>query len=212
MTSLLRTEAQALLQKLPPEKIAPADTESFTLVLFDLPPKSHRRIEKVLRRVCDLSEGEVDELLSRELPINLKHGLSYSDAAIDQFELLACDALAFIMPDRVVEDPEPSYLDDLYKSLASSADFELVEVAVTLLPAGPKALEYLDLFFGDVTVDASVPRKVMRRKALIMTIIADRIGGQVGIGELAERPATGSGSGSGPRYGVRPLHYRRRRR
>ena len=117
MTSLLRTEAQALLQKLPPEKYAPADTGSFTLVLFDLPAKSHRRIEKVICRICALSEGEVDELLSQGLPINLKHGLCYSDAAIDQFELLACDALAFIMPDRVVQDPEPSYLDDLYKRL-----------------------------------------------------------------------------------------------
>jgi hypothetical protein len=191
VNSLLRTEVQALLQKVPPEKFAPADTESFTLVLFDLPSKSHRRIETTLCRVCVLSEGEVDKLLGRELPINLKHGLSYSDAAIDQFELLACDGLAFIMPDRVVEDPEPSYLDELYASLAASTDFELVEVAVTSLPAGPSALEYLDLFFGDITVDASIPRKVMRRKALIMTIIADRIGGQVRIRELAEWPATG---------------------
>jgi len=210
MTSLLRTETQALLQKLPPQKYAPADTESFTLVLFDLPAKSHRHSEKVICGVCALSEGEVDELLSRELPINLKHGLCYSDAAIDQFELLACDALVFIMPDRVVQDPEPGYLDDLYEDLASSTDFELVEVAVTSLPAGPKALEYLDLFFGDVTVDASVPRRMMRRKALLMKIIADRIGGQVRICELPERPAAGSGRSYGvwPRHGS---HHRRRR-
>jgi hypothetical protein len=208
MTSLLRTEIQALLQKLPPEKYAPVDTESFTLVLFDLPAKSHRRIEKALRRVCALSEGEVDELLSQELPINLKHGLSYSDAAIDQFELLACDALAFIIPDRVVQDPEPGYLDDLYENLASSADFELVEVAVTTLPAGPKALEYLDLFLGDVTADASITRRMMRRKALLMKIIADRIGGQVRICEPTEQPAAGS---KRP-YGVWPLHRSDRRR
>jgi len=180
---LLRTEVQALLQKLAPEKYAPADTEAFTLVLFDLPGKSHQRIEKVLRRVCALSDGKVDELLSQELPINLKHGLCYSDAAIDQFELLVCDALSFIMPDRVVQDPEPGYLDDLYEHLASSADFELVQVTVTL-PAWPKALEYLDLFYGDVTADASLPRRMMRRKALLMKIIADRIGGQVMLAKL----------------------------
>ena len=68
--------------------------------------------------------------------------------------------------------------------MASSADFELVEVVVTSLPAGPKVLEYLDLFFGDVTADVSIPRRMMRRKALLMKIISDRIGGQVMLAKL----------------------------
>ena len=105
--------------------------------------------------------------------------MCYADAAIGQFELLACDALAFIIPDRILKSPPPGYLAELYKNLSASSDFEMVEVAVTLLPAGPKASEFLDLFVGDAAADISIPRRVMWRKAWLMKILAERFGGEV---------------------------------
>ena len=181
MTSWLRTETRSLLQEHPPERLSPPDTYSFTLVLVALPRHWHQRVLKAICRACSLSEGEAKKFDSQPLPINLKRGMCYADAAIGQFELLACDALAFIMPDRVIEAPPPGYLADLYKTLASGPDFEMVEVAISSLPAGPKALEFLDLFLGDVTADGSIPRRVTRRKAWLMKALAERIGGQVRI-------------------------------
>ena len=68
--------------------------------------------------------------------------MTYADAAIGQFELLACDALSFIIPDRVIENPPLGYLAELYKTLAASSDFQLSEVTITALPAGKHANEF----------------------------------------------------------------------
>jgi hypothetical protein len=112
----------------------------------------------------------------------LTRGLPYADAAIVQFELLACDALALIIPDRVIEDPPPGYIAELCDEIAASSDFEWIEVTITALPAGQKAREFLDLFLGDATVKWSWPQKVMRRKAMLMKILAERSGGRVRLG------------------------------
>ena len=109
--------------------------------------------------------------------------MTYADAAIGQFELLARDVLSLIIADRVIENPPLGYLAELYKSLAASSDFELIEVTITALPAGKDASEFLELFFGDAAVDWSGPQRMMRRKALLMKMLADRIGGQVLLGE-----------------------------
>jgi hypothetical protein len=184
MTSWLRAETRALLQEQPPEKFAPAETYSFTLVLVKLPPEAGRRVLNAICRACFLSEGEAERVKFRPLPIELKRGMCYADAAIGQFEILACDALAFIIPDRVIDDPPPGYLADLYKTLAASSDFETVDVAITSLPTSPKAREFLDLFVGDPAADILIPRRVMRRKAWLMKVLAERIGGHVRINNV----------------------------
>ncbi len=181
MTSWLTTETRALLEKEHPEKFAPPATYAFTLVLVDWPPTADWRVLNVISRACGLSKGEVTNLASQPLPIELKHGMCYADAAIGQFELLACDALSFIIPDRVAENPPPGYLAELYKRLAARSDFELVEVRITSLPAGPKASDFLELFLGNPATDSAIPRKVMRRKAWLMKLLAERIGGEVRI-------------------------------
>ncbi len=181
MISWLTTEARALLEAEFPDKLALPDTYAFTLVLVAWPPTQDWRVLNAVCRAASLSKGDVQDLASQALPIDLKRGMRHADAAIGQFELLACDALSFIIPDRVIEDPPPGYLAELYKSLAESSDFEVVEVTITLLPESPEASDFLQLFIGNAAADLATPRKVTRRKAWLMTLLAARIGGEVRI-------------------------------
>ena len=123
----LDTETKALLQRLPPEKLAPPDTATFTLVLLAVAGLNRHALLSAVQRAARVSPEEAEHMLSRRLPISVKKGLSYPDAQIAQFELICCDAVSLFLADEVVAEASADYLTGLYAKLRKSDEFELVE-------------------------------------------------------------------------------------
>jgi hypothetical protein len=179
MAAWLETETRALLQRDPPEKLAPPDTRAFSLVLLALHATDEQRLRRAIERGCCVSEEAARRILAPPMPVAVKRGLSYADAAIGQYELIACDAVSVIIPDGVVSNPPPGYLQDLYGLLLRSPEFELVRVRIVSLVPGPQTRDFLFHFFGRTECDLPIESEVMRKKARVMTHLGAKIGGRV---------------------------------
>ena len=184
MTTWLETETRALLQRCPPEKLAPATTGEFTLVLIAFQPRERARLARTVQRACGRSEVDAWRILARSLPLELRRGLTYADAMIGHYELIACDAAALILPDGVVLDSPPGYLEDLYAFFRKIPEFQLVSVHVEFLPHTEEAREFIDHFLGGGGRAALFARReVLRKKAQWMMRLAAKIGGRMRIYE-----------------------------
>jgi hypothetical protein len=128
-----------------------------------------------------LPAEEAERILGCRLPIPVKHGLSYSDAQIGQFELICCDAVSVIIADEVVAGAAADYLTDLYAKLQSIDEFRLVTVRIDLVRDNPSGQEFCKRFLGGQEPTAGT-KKLMRKKARIMQHWATRIGARVTIG------------------------------
>ena len=73
------------------------------------------------------------------MPLALRRGLSYADAMIGHYELIACDAAALILRDGVVVDSPPGYLEDLCAFFRKIPEFQLASVEVEFLPPTDQA-------------------------------------------------------------------------
>lgn len=168
MMNWLDTETKELLQRLPPEKFAPPDTEAFSLILLAAEGADHTALARVVQRLADATEDGTERLVHSQLPICVKQGLSYSDAQIAQFELICCDAISVIVADRVVANAPADYLTDLFAMLRQIDEFELVTVRIDCIPDSPSGREFYDRFFCGPKPALAGPIKLMRKKARIM--------------------------------------------
>ena len=152
---------------------------------YILPAVRRGRLVKAVQRGCGISVEDARRLISRPmlLPLELRRGLTYADAMIGHYELLACDATALILPDGVVLDPPPGYLADLCAFFRKIPEFQLVSIQVEFLPSTEEAREFIDHFLGGVEPETFARRKVLRKKAQWMIRLAAKIGGRVVIYE-----------------------------
>lgn len=166
------------LDREPPDRLAPSVAAAFSLVLIDVQPIPRGRFLAAVARACGISEQEADDVTARSLPAVLRRGLSWADAAIGQYELIAVDAVSVFLRDEVIRRPPPGYLDYLYPVLLRSTEFQLVDTTVEL-PATERANELREHFFGAPNFDTSIRLQLMRKKATIFAHLASQIGGSV---------------------------------
>ncbi|MBM4091450.1 MAG: hypothetical protein FJ276_18795 [Planctomycetes bacterium] len=168
-----------MLHEEPPEKIAPASTPDYTLVMIEA-GADRQRMVRALCRVNNCSESAARALLGRPMPVVVNADLSYGDAALGQFELVCCDALSVIIPSEVVANAEPSYLGDLLTRLRQSDEFQQVTLRLERLPAGEAATRFLRQFLGLSEAECKAPlfpleSRMCRKKARIMAHWGHRI-------------------------------------
>lgn len=120
------------------------------------------------------------------MPVVVNADLSYSDAALGQFELVCCDALSVIIPSEVVANAEPFYLRDLLAKLQRSDEFQEVTLRLETVPSGEAGTRFLDQFLGLSEAEAKaqlfpLELRICRKKARIMTHWGDRIRAEVNV-------------------------------
>lgn len=182
MGAWLDTETKMLLQRSPPEKLAPPNTSTFALVLLAAQRVNRERLISAVERIREASRDEAAKILEHSLPIMVKRGLSYEDAMLGQFELITCDAISAFLSDEVVDNASESYLAELYENVCRSSEFERIPVRIDSLPVDEKGKEFMIRFIG--AVDCHFPLKLtaMKKKARIMEHWAVKIGGQITLG------------------------------
>lgn len=186
MSEWLDTKTKALLQNVPPDKLAPPDTAGFTLVLLSK-PENPARLQYAAKGAGWL-QVVMNAALSHRCPAALATGLTLDDAMLGQFELACCDSASVFIRDDVVTDNDRDYLFGLYKELLSSEEFQPVAIQVQCVPRNDQGGKYLQQFLG--TDEESVKRipiplnlMVMKKKARIMHYWARKIGADVTIGK-----------------------------
>lgn len=179
MSSWLDTETKALLQKSPPDKLAPPDTVGFTLVMLSIGGTDNARVVRATARILGDSHDAARRLLMRALPLPVKAGISFADASLGQFELISSDAVSVILNDKVFNGASQDYLKELYAQLLQSSEFEVVSLRVESIPCTDRGDEFIDQFLGDDDSWRSRALKLPRKKARIMEHWASKIGGLV---------------------------------
>jgi hypothetical protein len=175
----LDTETKVLLQRSPPEMLAPPSTATFALILLAYAVHDQNLLVKAVQRVAEVSEDRARRLLRVVLPVCVKNGLTYSDAQIGQFELICRDAVSVIISDEVVAEAPADYLADLYAKLRKIDEFEVVIAWIKYIPDSPSGLEFCHRFLSGRMPPPSRPIELMRKKARIMQHWATKIGGRM---------------------------------
>ncbi len=176
----LDTETKACLQQLPPSKLAPADTDTFSLVVLRRHPQTDpRRQAAAFERVLQTTLGDAKHLTTAPPPFILKHGLSLSDALLGQFELICCDIVSVFLADEVVAHAEPQYLADLYHDLLDSDEFATVSIRIIAIPSSAESDAFVKRFIGDAPLSLPCQMYVTRKKSRIMRHWARKLGGMV---------------------------------
>lgn len=178
MKTWLDTETKAILQKSPPNKLAPPSTEGFTLVLLSINPDQPERLIRAMQRIRLESKQQATAHLNQKIPLVLKNGLAESDALVGQFELICCDAISVFIPDEVAKYGTSEYLIDLYKSLLRSEEFADTNVIVNSIPDNESGIEFVDQFFGSLD-EAPTTVTVPCKKARIMIHWGSKIGAEI---------------------------------
>lgn len=179
MSSWLDTETKALLQKLPPEKLSPSDTASFTLVLLSIYGRDNARVLRAITKIPGHPQNAAHGVLARALPLAVKSGVSHGDALLGQFELISADAISVFVKDEVVETASQEYLRQLYAQLLQSSEFELVSLRIESIPGTDLGQHFVEQFLGNDNSWRSQVLRVARKKARIMAHWAQEIGGRV---------------------------------
>jgi len=146
MVEWLDTQTKALLQRAAPEKMSPPDTATFSLVLLAIERQKHNRVVQTLCQIFGVSLGtahHILDILANEQPKVLKHGLSYPDALMGQFDLVCCDCISVFLADEVVEQAPKNYLSDLYSQLRQSSEFEIIHVRIESIPKNQQGEAFL---------------------------------------------------------------------
>jgi len=179
-TSWLDTETKAALQKLPPEKLAPATTDTFAVVVLSLgSPHDRVRHVRAFDRVLRTSLEDAERQITRTPPFVIKRELTLSDAMLAQFELVCSDIVSIFLSDDVVANAEPDYLASLYRSVAHAAEFQALSVRVHSIPNDEDGLAFAEQFIGPSLPLLPFEMIAMRKKARIMTHWANKIGAKV---------------------------------
>ena len=183
MKNWLDTETRAILQPSPPVKNAPPDTAAFTLVLLSAPEEKPDRLVVALERILGADREKALWLLARPVPVSVRGQLSYADALLGQFELIACDAVSVILMDEVVNTAPADYLAGLYADLCESPEFRSVSLRIESIPADEHGRDFLVRFTGAASPELPLELRVMTEKARIMEHWGTKIGGKVTIVE-----------------------------
>jgi hypothetical protein len=179
MSTWLDTQTKALLQQVPPEKLAPADTGMFTLVLLAIETKNRYRVAQAIAEILKGSRDAVQRVLAQPLPRVVKSTLSHADALLGQFEFICCDCVSVFLADGIVEQAPRAYLVDLYAQLRQSREFEVIPARIESLPNSPEGDAFLYRFLGQTLRQFPTKLQIMRKKARIMEHWAEKIGGRV---------------------------------
>ncbi len=177
----LDPETLEMLQREPPDKIAPATLPDYSVVMLEA-GEDRERMVRAVRRINDCSDSEARALLSGRLPRVVNPDLSYHIATLAQFELVCCDAMSVIIPGEVIVGAEPAYLKGLFVKLRQSDEFQEVTLRLESLPEGEDGLRFLDQFLGEVGAKARqfpADLRMFRKKARIMAHWGDKIGAEV---------------------------------
>ena len=176
----LDTETKAVLQESPPLKLAPATTETFSIVVIDLSFRPiHSRHVRAYYRVLGTSVSDAAEILKRKIPLILKRRLTLADAMLAQFELICSDIISAFVSDSVISNADPSYLSDLWRSLRTGEEFEKLWVTIENAPRDKSGSDFLEQFVGAEAVSFPKEFLAMRKKARIMQHWAEKIGATV---------------------------------
>lgn len=180
----LDTETRAMLEWRPPEKLAPAVTARFTLVLLQKGSDA-RRIARAFARTRDGSETDVHAAFRLAPPATVAVGLTYEEALMGQFELICADCISVFLDDGVIACAAQDYLRNLYSRLRKSPEFAPCQVTLGPVPADESGATYLDQFLGlsperfqDVL---GTPLTVAAKKARIMKHWGAKIGAEMTI-------------------------------
>jgi hypothetical protein len=185
MRDWLDPQTKAILQGVPPTKLAPAGAAGFSLVMLDDgndPPRTDRAVARIAEQIVR------PLLLWRKppFPTVIVDGLPIEDALFGQFELISCDAISVFLRDEVVAKGFDDYLRNLYVDLRHSHEFEAVTVDIRSVPENEDGDRFLDQFLGierkDFTAQSTeMPSQaeVARKKARIMSHWAGKIGAVV---------------------------------
>ncbi len=182
----LDTETKAILHRSPPAKRAPSDTTAFALVLLAAPRGNTERLAAAVERIRGGTRDDALRVLRRRLPTPVKRSLSYEDALLGQFDLIACDAVSVFLSDDVVRCGSKSYLAELFADLCESPEFRTVTIRIESMPGDAQGRDFLDRFTGAAAPELPLELPVMRKKARIMDHWAAKIGGRVVLG--GEKP------------------------
>lgn len=188
MSEWLDTETRAILQGVPPEKLAPPDTVGFTLVLLSKTNDQERLRQAFARAVCT-GPAASDAVLTSSCPQVVAIRMTAEDAMIGQFEFACCDSAAVFIRDEVVADNDKSYLSGLYLELSSSEEFQPVVIEVYSVPNDDQGRRYVRQFLGvyeSLLERARLPlhQTVMKKKARVMRHWGMKIGADVRMASL----------------------------
>jgi len=178
------TETKALLQNVPPERLAPPDTLGFTVVL--LTKTEATRLLQAATRAGWLASA-FQSAITCSCPCPLLTGLTLDDAMLAQFELACCDSAAVFVRDEVVAENDHVYLSELYAEVLSSEEFEKIGIEIRDVPASEQGKRFLAQFLGAGEKSLEVFRlplhlQVMRKKARIMGYWGRKINADVRMG------------------------------
>ena len=113
MSRWLDAETKAILQGVPPEKLAPPDTIGFMLVLL-FKGNDDARLRRALAKAGCANPSLAETILASRCPVHVSNGLTVEDAMLGQFELACCDSAAVFIRDEVVAELFLNSLDDLF--------------------------------------------------------------------------------------------------
>ena len=176
----LDTETMAVLWKVLPEKLAPATTETFSIVVID---RTFRPIEsrhlRAYHRVLGTSIDAATDTLKRAIPLKLKRELTFPDAMLAQFELICRDIISVFVSASVMSNADPNYLSDLWNSLKTGVEFERQWVTIEDVPDESSGADFLEQFVGVKADKFPIEIMAMRKEARIMQHWAKKIGAAV---------------------------------
>lgn len=176
-TSWLDTETKAALQKLPPEKIAPATTETYSIVVLSRDVGcDDRRHLRAFDRVLRTCPEEAQVQMGKKPPFVVKRELTPSDAMLAQFELICCDVVSVFIRDTVIADAETGYLSHLYSTLLRADEFQRMPVCTVFIPQHSAGRAFAEQFIGPAVPTLPCEMTATRKKARIMYHWARKVG------------------------------------
>jgi hypothetical protein len=191
MLRWLDTETQAMLGRTMPDKLAPPDTETFSLVLLEQGADLDS-VKRALAKVPGVSAEKALSLMEQSCPLPIAKGLSITDAVLGQFELVCSDCVSVFLNDDVVSSGGFYYLTELYGQLRYSPEFEMVDVRIAAVPETDVGQRFVEQFLGGVAAASLRGTGVevyqgtmMRKKARIMAHWAKKIGAEVQVADDA---------------------------
>jgi hypothetical protein len=169
-----------------PDKYAPPDTGTFTLVLLKKRSGCNTtRLLELLATMPRLSAKQAAELAYFGVG-PLVSGLSFPDALLWQFELVCCDTVSIFLRDEVVESATKEYLNELYSQVQTSSEFDDVRIWVSRIPHTEAGEKFVSQFFAPsfvlgLRIGSLCPYVgyMMRKKAHIMMHWAEKIGAKM---------------------------------
>jgi hypothetical protein len=181
MSDWLDTQTRVILEGVDSPRVAPSLDADFSLVLLD----RGRHLEHVERALSRIFEPEyyekIPHLLAKTCPLIIESSISYEEASLGQFELICADSISVILRDDVALDGDYAYLENLYRSLRMSREFEHVTVTILSLPMDRRAQSFSDQFSGCENLVLPLALPTTRKKARIMQHWAGKIGARMGI-------------------------------